>query len=488
MKKLLVLVSMALVVAVLVAAVAGSFGQNSPAVYASRVARISAAGETGIQVQNLDQSDQAAVAADFYRSRGAHQATIQVGNVPPMSAANIWLPDEDALPTGAYAAIINADKQIAAIARTDWKESKAAAIYSNVLPGMEISLPLAVREFFGQSSLVSIQNTDQTAEATARVQLYESGSPAAAFDQSYNIPPGTSITLDLGADLEFNALGEDWLGSATISSATEIGVQSFVDVTSSEKAVYAFEGVPSEMASDVLYAPLFRANQLANPRDPNSCCLDTGISVVNPGTSPVQVTIDYYGADHPDNAGCRNTTATSPEVTIQPKSSHVFYQGTPGAQNLQPNCFGSARINATGGGVVAIVNDAQNGSQTAAAFNAVTAAQGATTVALPLYRRGHVGLTTGISVMNVGSESANVTVAFTPNGASQPVACTGCSATVAPNATAIFWPPSLQGVPDGSFGSATIQSSQPVAVIVNDFSTSGAIDMATYNGIKADVQ
>jgi hypothetical protein len=172
----------------------------------------------------------------------------------------------------------------------------------------------------------------------------------------------------------------------------------------------------------------------------------------------------------------------------------VFYQGDNVGQGLPANCYGSAVIQSSGGGVLAIVNDAQNGNQTSAAYNAVGADQAGMTVALPLYRRTHAkGLTTGISVMNVGTGDAQITVSFTQNnqgGTTSPVSCppADCTKMVGPNETAIFWPGSISAIPEGTYGSANIQSSQPVAVIVNDVNVSGIVDMATYNGIKADVQ
>jgi hypothetical protein len=414
--------------------------------------------------------------------------TINLPSTAPGAAANIYLPGTS-LPTGAYAAIVNADRQIAAIARTDWPSSGGAAIYSNVMPGKSIAVPLAVRQYYGQCSLVSIQNTDTGAQASVTVNVYETGQATPIVHPSFNILEGTSITLDFCSDLEFETLGNQFIGSIQVDSATDVGVQSFVDITNSPKAVYAFEGVPAEMASDTLYAPLFRAQQLPNPNDPDSGRLDTGISVANPGNSDVSVQLTYYGA----GGSCGGETATSPSQVIGPHSSYVFYQGAPAAQNLKANCYGSAVIHATGGGVLGIVNDSQNEGQTAAAFNAVTADQGATTVALPLWRKNHAnGLTTGISVMNVGSGTANVTVSFTkvnPNGTTTPVSCGAqCTGTVGANQTLIFWPGSMSDLENNTFGSATIQSDQPVAVIVNDVVVSGAVDMATYNGIKADVQ
>lgn len=63
-KKLTVLLSMAAVVAALAAGVAGVFDTGSQTVHASRLAGISQAGSTGIQVQNLDPSQSANILAE----------------------------------------------------------------------------------------------------------------------------------------------------------------------------------------------------------------------------------------------------------------------------------------------------------------------------------------------------------------------------------------------------------------------------------------
>jgi hypothetical protein len=63
-----------------------------------------------------------------------------------------------------------------------------------------------------------------------------------------------------------------------------------------------------------------------------------------------------------------------------------------------------------------------------------------------------------------------------------------CERTVAPNRTAIFWPPSIPAIPPVSFGSATIVSTQPVVAIVNDVVLSAAVDMSTYAGIGVNAE
>ncbi len=461
-----------------------------PHVFASSLAGIRGNGETGIQVQNLSQANVAKVGVDFYRPDGVLERTIDVvPDVAPAAAANIWLPGTD-LPTGAYAAVAGADQKIAAIARTDWPTSRGAAIYSNVVPATDVVLPLAVRHYRGQSSVVSIQNTDRTNQASVDVDVLKVGLSDPIYSQNYRIPPSTSISLDFDRNLEFEILGEQFLGALRVRSNTDVGVQSFVDIATSDKAVYGFEGVPAEMAANVLYAPLFRARQYPRASDPNSGRLDTGISVVNTAEQDADVTITYIGTlDATASTACRGNTFTSPRVTIRGGSSYVFYQGDPRGQNLPDNCFGSAVINATGP-VLAIVNDAQNEGLTSAAYNAVTT--GALQVALPLYRREHAGgLSTGIQAMNLGLQPASVTIRFTKqntDGASSEVTGCGapCSVTIAPSGSHTWWPPLMPALQSNSYGSAMIVSTQPLAVIVNDALVTGERDMATYNGLAVN--
>ena len=485
-KKAMVLVSMVAIVAVMVAGFTGAFGTgDSPTVFASSLAGIAGAGTSGIQIQNLDASQDAQIVSDFYNQKGGGAISIARPNIAAGSAANIYLPAESSLTNGAYAAIISADRQIAAIARTDWNNTGGAAIYSNVQPGTDVSLPLAAKGYAGQTTLASIQNTDTSQSASVTVDFYIAGETTAAASATIQILPGTSQTIDLGKSPNFAAVPDGSLGSMKISSTSiPVGVQAFMDIETQDKAVYAYEGVPSEQAADTLYSPLIR----------NGFFGTSGISVVNPGASPVDVTVTYYaspGADSCSGTYVHNNGAQ----TIAAGSSAVFYQGNvagldTGDSTLPVGCFGSAVIESSGGNVLAIVNDADLGAGTSAAYNAVSQAGGATKVALPLFRKEHVAqkLTTGIQAMNIGSSPANVTLSVAGDGIGT-IPASLANATIAPNASQNWFPSGAAEwdfVPSNSYGSATIESDQPIIVIVNDFSTNGMSDSAIYNGIKAD--
>lgn len=495
-KKLLVLAAMAVVVLGLAFALNSLPASESPRVYASSLAGISGAGETGINVQNLDQSMGAQISADFY-PQGGGAAKQFTGSADPGAAFNFYLPGMN-LPDGAYAAVVNADRQIAAIARTEWPSKGGAATYSNVVPDIEVQLPLVTKNYQNQCSLISIQNTNTSSSATATVDFFQAGSAESALNREYPIGPGTSITLRICDEDDFIAnLPENFLGSVLVTSkdgVTKLGVQSFVDISNSDQAVYAFEGVPSEQAASELYAPLFRASQKLGADRLG----DTGISVVNTETSPVDVTITFYPA-----GGACDKAPVSQTKTIAASSSEVFWQGPIDENPLNgSDCYGSARIVAANDGkILAIVNDGVNDyahgkyNINAAAYNAVGADLGGTTAALPLFRTGHTkyDLWTGISCMNIGTGSADINLSVA-NAVTGDTLDNAMSATVDQYSTAVFWPSSIQGsgAPwndvNQAYGSGTISSSQPVVCIVNDTSQSKiaatTYDASTYNGIK----
>lgn len=494
-KKLLVLVSLAAVVALLVAGLGGFGAQQTPRVYASRLAGVSGAGETGIQVQNLDAAQAAQISADFYPQSG--QAPTQfTAQAQAGGAANFYLPSL-ALQDGAYAAIVNSDRQIAAIARTDWPSKGGAAIYSNVIPATDVALALVTKEYGNQCSLISIQNTDTSSQAVATVEFYATGSATPAFTRDYPIQRGTSVTLRPCDDVDLVAqLPNNFLGSLRVKSkngTTKFGVQSFVDISTSDMAVYAFEGVPADQAASELYAPLFRASQaLGTQRYGN-----TGISVVNAGAADIDVTVTFYPSSLAQ--GC---TGTYTHVgTVKASSSTVFWQGRGGGHGIPDGCFGSAKITAGGGGkILAIVNDAVDSYETgkfgiqSAAYNAVSSADAGTRAALPLFRTGHTNslLWTGISAMNVGSGTADIQLSVQNSGGQ--TTQNAMSMSVGQYETAIFWPAPIRNAGGpwqdvrSAYGSATINSNQPVVVIVNDSSQAREAnllkDAATYVGIK----
>lgn len=449
---------------------------------------------TGIAVQNLDLSLPATVVADFYYQKGSVAIPITINNVLPGTARVIYLPSETQLQFGRYAAIIQSDRRIAAITRTDWLRDGGAAMYSAAVPSSDVLVPLVVKDHHGATSSITIQNTDASATINVLAAITAAGATEAVATVGKSISRGTSATLDLGADEGLSAIPSGFVGFARIASWTPVAVQSFVTIPprngEQRRVVYGFEGIPMESAADTLYVPLFRRAYYGN----------TGIAVMNPGTSSVSVTLTYYGSLG-TCAGQAALVHGGGPVEIAARSTAVFYQdGVVPGQTPDPGlprgCAGSAVIEATEGEVMAIVNDALTAADgtivSSAAYNAVSAAQGAQRIALPLYRNGHLEarLTTGIQVMNLASVTAEVALTVR-DLYGDPVSCPrdACVRNVPPQASITWYPPSVPGLSDhrDMYGSAIIESDQPVAAIVNDYSETGELDAAIYNGIPADV-
>jgi len=468
-----------LAVGVICLAAAMSVALPRPEAFAGRLAGIGSVGVTGIQVQNLDPAQGATIVIDLYPQDCGAPVSINLPSTAVGAAANIYLPAQSEMRNGIFAAIISSDRNVAALARTDWNATGGAALYSHSQIGHELTVPLVMRDYVGQTSLVTVHNTDVNAPADVLAELYPMGSSTPAYSTRLEICKGTSKTIDLGeADLG-TVFPLGFLGAMRLTSASPISAQAFVDIATSAKAVYAFEALPIEAAAETLYAPLIRAHQQGTGTDK----LDTGIAVANPSDQAVDVTVTYRGS----SGSCTGLARTHGPITIGARASHVFYQGPGGESGLPANCVGSAVVSAPGGKVVAIVNDAVNQTQLSAAYNAMSAADAGLEVALPLFRRAVAGLTSGIMVMNVGTERANAAITFLDLRGTPIVGCGAqCSVQLEPNASASWWPGAIQSIGDGAYGSAVITSDQPVIAIANDYPVRGGVDAAIYNGITAD--
>jgi hypothetical protein len=454
--------------------------------------------KTGIGAVNTDLDASSAITVTLFPQDGSEPFVYRLPLTPAGGAEQYYLPTISGPPSGKiYAAVIESDHPVGAMIRTDCDHTGRAASYSAPVPATEVTVPLAMKNFNSQCSYVSVQNTDTTAAASFGIDLYAVGSSTPIVSRRFEVSRGTSRTLNLCDSSAFDLLPDRYIGSARVTSVdgrTRFAVQAYVDIVLSRQAMYSFEGVPSERAASELYAPLFRSRQPLNRHDPATKYMDTGIAVANANDTPVDITVTYYGAQ--GSAECVGKEFTQ-RATIAATSSAVFYQG-PGAQPvtgrhpLPANCVGSAKINAVGGKILAIVNDSLNFIDQSAAYNAFSASDASTRLVLPLFRTGHSAwnLWTGISVMNVGTGAASTVLVATNQDGTVTSGLPGMSiAGVEPMHTAIYWPDMVQrsgggwARPAWAYGSATITSEQPVVAIVNDASLSQKADAATYGGI-----
>lgn len=463
---------------------AGYLAFESPLTSDRSFAAAPGIGRAGMQIQNLDPTQDAQVVIDLYPQSGDAPVTVIRPNVAPGQAANFYSPAMNYV-QGIYAAVISADRPIAAIVRHDWYAGGDAAIYSNTPVGKAVTLPLVAKQYGQQTSIVTIHNTDVGRPATVSLAYHPLGQSTPSVTTTRSIRRGTSITLDVSTDTDFAKVPSGSLGSLVVTSTeAPVGVMAFMDVADNP-GLYAYEGRPSDQAATRLYAPLTR-NDLGGT---------TGISVVNPADQPVEVGVTYVGSKlTPVCAGSR--LHGGKRFAIGPRGTAIFYQGNvaslpTGDSGLPKRCLASAVIEATGGAVMAVVNDANlpaGAEGSSAAYNAVADSDGAREVAVPLFRNHHthLDLSTGIQVMNIGAAPATLRLKVADsNGRDLPLGA-DAMVSIEPLQAHTWYPPAMRTLPTNMYGAATVSSDQPVVVIVNDASASGRMDAATFNGIKAE--
>ncbi len=495
---------------------------DGPNASSRRIGPASGPADSGIQIQNLNGRLTADAYAYFYQQRIPYmrppdapsppEIYVEAFGIPPSASTNLYLQRLD-LPFDLFSVKLQEaiDLPVAAVARTDWRGSGAATLYTNVESDFELNIPIVLRNFFDQTSIIAVMSTGNRRRVTGELLFRRSGESTPASDPvDFTLQPNEGMTFDLRDNVhQFNELGDGFTGSASLrlfygprrtDTGALIGAISMVNMASSGQGVWAFEAVPSGDADkrgrDQLYVPLWRSGQIGP--EPDFVRYDTGIAVSNPNDEDVDVTIEFRTTnDVSASAACREMDKpfSSPTVRILARSNHIFYQGIGGGDFYPPDCFGSAVVrSASGAPIHAIVVDTEDIDVRAAAYSAMPRVRAHTRVAIPLFRNLHTKfeLTTGIQVMNVGDEPAEVFIHFWDGlgNASKAIEYCGepCRALIQPLEAHTWWPPSIKvddvpKIPSDTLGSARIESDQPVIVIVNDYPRAGGRDSATYNGI-----
>lgn len=450
------------------------------------------AGTSGFQVMNLSRTEPADITVSFQPYRGGAPMVFLRNNVAPGAAANIYLPVEAQLSNGAYAARISANQPIGAIGRTDWTASGGAVIANASGAATELLIPWVTHNYSQQTSVIGIHNIDPASATTVRLEILRNSPTSPVATVSVELAAGGATLVDLNDHPGLDGLPDDFAGWARLSASRPIAASSFINVRGSAKGVYEIAAVPVDQAAARLSAPMALNDAALALSGSNHAT--TGISVLNPGSDPVSVSVRYLGSatGGPSNA-CAGQTIDhngGVAVTIPAGSIQVFYQGdtaipNSGRSGLPANCYASAVIEATGGGVLAVVNVASVNQNTSGAYAAVADAQGAERVHLPMVRREHTSgrLTTAIMAQNLGPDTAEVTLTLRDNRGVAIDCGSDCSAMIPPGGSRLWWPPAIAAWPANSYGSAQIDSDQPIAAAVDDLSLTSFHDQGVYLGI-----
>jgi hypothetical protein len=197
----------------------------------------------------------------------------------------------------------------------------------------------------------------------------------------------------------------------------------------------------------------------------------TGFQVQNLSTSQAAITITFF-----DSATGNQTTASND--TIPASGSKTYFPITAVSAG-----FNGSVVISSDQPVTAILNIIGNNFAYGGSVTGLTA--GATKVGLPLILRGNAGFQTWFAVQNTGQTNATVTVSFAPRDASSGSAFTTAAVTIKPGASKTFDTAGITQLGSIFVGSATVNSTQPVAVVVNQTGLTGFKVLQNYNGFAA---
>ncbi|MBP1467095.1 hypothetical protein EYB53_015380 [Candidatus Chloroploca sp. M-50] len=197
---------------------------------------------------------------------------------------------------------------------------------------------------------------------------------------------------------------------------------------------------------------------------------DTWFAVQNAGTAAAPVTVVFT----PGPGANDGTADTVTSAAIAPGASLVFDQST--RTELGTRFVGSAQITSAQPVAVVVNQVGKAGFQTQLTYSGFAA--GSTEVVLPLVQQANAGFFSGISIQNIGTAAADVTVAYGANTVADGVSLTNETFNLGAGASQAI----IVNGADRYIGSAIVTSAQPIVVVVNQLSTQFG---TSYEGISS---
>jgi len=202
---------------------------------------------------------------------------------------------------------------------------------------------------------------------------------------------------------------------------------------------------------------------------------NTDFTLFNLSSSSADITITRFSKCVPVCGTDAGTVVMSTSIA----GSGSYYYNPVSDSSFPAGFAGSITISSTQplAGTVTLANNLTGAGYASDAYSAVSTA--ATTIYLPIVLRMGVW-SSRVTVQNTAATNANVTLNFVGSGAPAPTTISN----LPPNMMAMV---DLSDMGSLNFnGSATVTSTNPVAVVVEEYKTSGGI-FVTYNGIPSIV-
>jgi hypothetical protein len=356
--------------------------------------------------------------------------------------------------TGSHAivATYSGDASFAASSGSLIQQVNAATI-----PEVAVVLPAVSNGAYGgYVTAATIQNTGSAPAIIGIAYFDQNGAPVGTGDSISSLPVNASWTVRQDNGNSFPSSGGNAVqaGSAVVYSDQPVAafVNEFAPGNVGDATSYSGVPVPSGVGT-TLYAPTIVNNAYGG--------YTTGIGLLNEGSSPTDVTITYR-----DGAGVIVKTQTVPALAAQ------AYQGLYSGDTtlaLPSGFAGTATItNSAAQPLGAIVNETGPGAQFSS-YDAVPS--GSTTLYAPAaLNNAFGGYYTGMGIQNTTGSASTVTITYYDTSGT----ATAKSFSIPANGSLGVYQGSASDGPAVGAYTAVIQSTLPLAAIVNEVAPAGA--------------
>jgi hypothetical protein len=306
------------------------------------------------------------------------------------------------------------------------------------------------------TTITSFQVQNLSSEVVeGQVQFYKASDGDEVIDATvpFTITANSSHLFTQGNN---DDLPEGFTGSVVVSAnqpVAAIGVQEAKDPAGNTYQG-TYSGFSAQMASDKFYIPTVMKAFYG---------FTTEISVQNAGSTEVNVTINYDGG-HTDSV-----------TGLKPGAVHRFDNAD--TSGMPDAYIGYGIITATGGEIVAVVNQNNVGARQQQTYEGFSEAGSGDTLYAPVLMKNFYGFVTSVQVQNVSTASTDVTIHYS-NGYSE----TQTLATE--GASYLFTQGNEDNLPDAWIGSAVIESSSGNIVAVVNQQNSTTNKASSYNAFS----
>jgi hypothetical protein len=413
-----------------------------------------------IVMQNPSKSVVAAVSAEYYDTVFGNSIAAQstnCGQVAPLSECILDLPE----PTLPFNMVLTSSQPLSVVLiKPDSANGAGSRTYVPVLSlSNSLIVPLVMDwAFNGFNTITDIFNAG-SGVVSATIKVYDASGNLVATP---SFSPYLTLAPHTITEFNYYNLPSGFYGWAQIESGPGSQLAAVTEeINSGFDTSFNAQATPAT----TLYAPTIFNTAFGN--------YNTGASIVNPNSYPINLTILYY--DHTGKAlpPAKLALAAHAILTIY----HGDSQGSAGgngipAGGLPVGFYGSAIVKSSGSGVVMLVNELgpthldANGTTIGSNGTYVAVPAGSGSVPLPIMAKGGYGFNTGSTILNVSNISVGVTVQYynldgtpVPNGAS--------SFTIAANGSQPVYQGAETHLPVGFYGTAVVtQTSGPANSLI----------------------